>query len=361
MQVSISNIINLTPYSNYLMNDTPFFLQQSIIIIQHWATKDGCGMIGGLVFSYYSSPYFDSYIKEFRLFADIINDVGLTLDMIAPYVPKSYLIYISISATICRSLCGIAAGATKGSITEHFSKHNMADLNAKEGTQETLVSLIGMIFGIVLANMIQNMETKCHVFQEKSFYSYSAVIATWYIFILLTLIHVWANYVAVKVLRLRSLNRQRAETILYPIVSEAVEFMGDIDNWMNKEVTSKMEIERFFKNSDIMSPSECNESLWKSVQSLLFPGQIHLCVKLSRFLQNMSHNEIESVFDLFRDEKYCIQINSQSFVISVILHLDATEEDQLKAFVHTFIVKHCIHRKIIRVDDEESRIQLITR
>ncbi len=318
-------------------------------------------MIGGLVFSYYSSPYFDSYIKEFRLFADIINDVGLTLDMIAPYIPKSNLIYISISATICRSLCGIAAGATKGSITEHFSKHNMADLNAKEGTQETLVSLIGMIFGIVLANMIQNMETKCHVFQKKSFYSYSAVIATWYIFILLTLIHVWANYVGVKVLRLRSLNRQRAETILYPIVSKVAKFMADRENnWINKD-TNKISIGRFLKDIDIMSPLECNESLWKSVKSLLFPGQIHLCVKLSRFLQNMSHYEIQFVFDFFKDEKYCIQVHSQSFVISVILHLDATEEDELKAFVHAFIVKDYINRKIIRVDDEESRIQLITR
>jgi hypothetical protein len=34
-------------------------------------------MLGGLFFSYFASPFFDSYVKEFRLFADVINDLGL--------------------------------------------------------------------------------------------------------------------------------------------------------------------------------------------------------------------------------------------------------------------------------------------
>jgi hypothetical protein len=34
-------------------------------------------MLGGLLFSYFASPFFDCYVKEFRLFADVINDLGL--------------------------------------------------------------------------------------------------------------------------------------------------------------------------------------------------------------------------------------------------------------------------------------------
>ena len=45
-----------------------------------------------------------------------------------------------------RSLCGVTSGATKASLSIHFAKNgNVADLNAKEGSQETLVNLAGML------------------------------------------------------------------------------------------------------------------------------------------------------------------------------------------------------------------------
>ena len=95
-----------------------------------WAVRDGLGMIGGLLFSYAASPHFDAHVKEFRLFADILNDVALTLDMALPllltqhwissllpfvsdYLPSSYLVLTSTSM-LCKVACGMAAGATKG-------------------------------------------------------------------------------------------------------------------------------------------------------------------------------------------------------------------------------------------------------
>ena len=95
-----------------------------------WAVRDGLGMIGGLFFSYVASPHFDAHVKEFRLLADILNDVALTLDMALPlllaqhwissllpfvsdYLPSSYLVLTSTSM-LCKVACGMAAGATKG-------------------------------------------------------------------------------------------------------------------------------------------------------------------------------------------------------------------------------------------------------
>ena len=96
-------------------------------------------MIGGLLFSYVASPHFDAHVKEFRLLADVLNDIGMTLDMALPftltwlssmssrsstcfgpwystvlsYLPSAYLILTSTS-TLCKVSCGMAAGATKG-------------------------------------------------------------------------------------------------------------------------------------------------------------------------------------------------------------------------------------------------------
>ena len=163
-----------------------------------WALRDGIAMIGGLVFSYAAAPSYDAYVKEFRLFADVINDVGLALDMIAPLFQQQYILYVTSAATLCKTMCGMAAGATKPMISKHFAiAGNMADLNAKESTQETLVNIIGMILGVLLAKQIQAIDQKHeHTSDQPS----PGTIYSWIVFVVLTVVHVWANYVGVRLL-----------------------------------------------------------------------------------------------------------------------------------------------------------------
>lgn len=165
--------------------------------------RDGVGMVGGLCFSYVAAPLFDANIKEWRLFADVINDVGLTLDMLAPIWGTRWFLVVSSFSTLCKVMCGISAGATKGSITQHFSRRgNVADLNAKESTQETLVSLVGMVLGVALARFLHRLEDAGSRDLAFSF--------SWSVFVILTVLHVVANYAGVKILKLRTLNRERA-------------------------------------------------------------------------------------------------------------------------------------------------------
>jgi len=44
----------------------------------NWVFRDGVGMTCSLVFSSLAATSFDGNIKEWRLFADVINDAGLT-------------------------------------------------------------------------------------------------------------------------------------------------------------------------------------------------------------------------------------------------------------------------------------------
>lgn len=157
-----------------------------------WVLRDGSGMIGGLVFAYAVGPKFDLNVKRWRLFADVINDVGLTLDMVAPYFPTLVTEVLCLSS-ICKTMCGVAAGATRSSLMTHFAKRdNMADCSAKEGSQETAVRLFGLLFGMYFASAVN-----------------SSPQTVWIAFVVLTVIHVIANYKAVSGLWVPTVNNLR--------------------------------------------------------------------------------------------------------------------------------------------------------
>jgi hypothetical protein len=163
-----------------------------------WVLRDGAGMLGGLIFASWRGTGFDKDVKIWRLFADGINDVGLTLDLLAPLFGPEYFIYVVSLACVFKSMCGVAAGATKASLTAHFALDgNMADVQCKEGSQETAVTLIGLVFGAYFAKLA-NGSNEC----------------IWVAFFLLTALHFYANYEGVRCLRLPTLNMTRASILV---------------------------------------------------------------------------------------------------------------------------------------------------
>ena len=75
-----------------------------------WVLRDGAGMFGGMLFAWWHSARFQTNVKFWRLFADVINDVGLTLELLSPTFPQHFLA-IACVGSVCRAMCGIAAGA----------------------------------------------------------------------------------------------------------------------------------------------------------------------------------------------------------------------------------------------------------
>ena len=90
-----------------------------------WVLKDGIGMIGSLGFAYLFSDVFETNIKEWRLFADLLNNVALTLDLALSLVPSYHLTFTALSA-MCKSCCWVCAGATKGMVCWLF--HSLSDI-----------------------------------------------------------------------------------------------------------------------------------------------------------------------------------------------------------------------------------------
>ena len=164
--------------------------------------KDASSHVASLTFSFFAAMRLDSEVRAWRLFADVANDIGLTLELFAPLVPSHFLA-LSCAANAAKAVCGVAAGATKVAVSAHFARAAalssaaggaaVAEVAAKEGTQETAMTLTGLALGYVLAQALN-----------------ASLLAQWLSFILLTAVHVAANYAAVRVLALATLSRTRA-------------------------------------------------------------------------------------------------------------------------------------------------------
>ena len=227
-----------------------------------WIMRDGVALICSLVFSCMISSSFEANVKEWRLFADVINDVGLTLDMINSISTfKPYFVPLTCLSAACRTVCGVAAGCTKSSISLHFcltvgtkeksstssvssavskkkktkkaikSENNnkmeiskeatnhlgqtsgyISDLVAKEGTQENLVTLLGIVTGMIVAPYTQN------------FY------VAWVLFLFFTFLHVYANYKGVECLNLQTLNCQRLNILIEDYLKKKLDTNESISN-----------------------------------------------------------------------------------------------------------------------------------
>ena len=67
----------------------------------------------------------------YRLAADIFNDAAMILDCLSPALPRAFRVVMLSVSSILRSLCGVAAGSSKASLSAHFAlKDNLGELNA---------------------------------------------------------------------------------------------------------------------------------------------------------------------------------------------------------------------------------------
>lgn len=123
------------------------------------------------------------------------------MNLLAPLTGPFFLL-VACLGSICTAMCGVAAGATKVAITQHFVKDKsnsalLSDLHAKEGTQETIISISGLLFGSVLAYFVDR-----------------SLLLRWFVFFSLTAFHIFANYRAVTCICLQTLNEQRATILI---------------------------------------------------------------------------------------------------------------------------------------------------
>lgn len=160
--------------------------------------QESAGRIATILFAHRFGTSLEPECKMYRLLADVLNDTAFILDCLSPIFPKPIRVVILSFSSVLRSLCGVAAGSSKASLSAHFARWgNLGELNAKDSSQETVISLVGMLVGSMVVSWV------------------TTPIATWTTLILLLSIHLETNRRAVRAVKMRTLNRQRATLVFH--------------------------------------------------------------------------------------------------------------------------------------------------
>jgi hypothetical protein len=284
--------------------------------------QESAGRIATILFAWRFGTSLEPECKMYRLLADILNDFAFVLDCLSPAFPKPFRVLILSFSSVLRALCGVAAGSAKASLSAHFARWgNLGELNAKDSSQETVISLLGMLVGSVVVQWIVSP------------------FATWTTLILLLSIHLETNRRAVRAVSMRTFNRQRAN-LVYQHLRQ-----GHAPS--PKEVSTQ---ERIFEQPGVLRGSS-GEAL----------GVCQLGASMSRFLSSLasphaitrsssiSGTALTKLLQPFRNTNYVLWYDPVSISRKVSVHIalkkGATAVDQLIAWWHAVALAEASHQQ----------------
>jgi hypothetical protein len=284
--------------------------------------QESAGRIATIIFAWRFGTSLEPECKMYRLLADILNDFAFVLDCLSPAFPKPVRVLILSFSSVLRALCGVAAGSAKASLSAHFARWgNLGELNAKDSSQETVISLLGMLVGSVVVQWV------------------TSPFATWTTLILLLSIHLETNRRAVRAVSMRTLNRQRANLVYHHLRH------GHVPS--PKEVSNQ---ERIFEQPGVLRGA-AGEAI----------GVCQLGASMSVFLKSIASphpttsstsvpgTALTKLLKPFHDANYVMWYDPLSFSRKVSVHIalkkDATAVDQLMAWWHAVALAEASHQQ----------------
>lgn len=162
-----------------------------------WLLKDGAGMLGRIVFAWAKGKDLDNNSKQWRLVADACDDAARIVGLLAPAWPEHFTTIMCIQQ-LMYAVVGVGGGATRNAVTQHQARaNNSGDVSAKDGSQETMVTLLGLGLGLYVTPMLDGH-----------------IALTWAIMLVGSVLHIYANYRAVRSLQFTTFNLRRASVAI---------------------------------------------------------------------------------------------------------------------------------------------------
>ena len=160
--------------------------------------RDAIGMAASVGCAALAPRSMEAFPQWWRLVADVLNDAALFAELLSALLDPIWFVWLVCGAALMRAVVGVAGGTSRAVFRAHQARNaNLADVIAKDGSQETFVSLLGLLLGLLLAPVLDHASS-----------------AAWAVFAAATALHLAANWAAVSCLVLDSLNEQRMAALL---------------------------------------------------------------------------------------------------------------------------------------------------
>ncbi|XP_025195784.1 RUS1 family protein C16orf58 homolog [Melanaphis sacchari] len=271
--------------------------------------KDGAGMIGRITFAWWKGSELDTQCKKWRLRADALNDLAIFIELLLgmPWVKQFSIIILSFSSC-AKSIVSVAGGATRAALTQHQAiRDNMGDVSAKDGSQETCINLIAFLIGLIMLPIVENR-----------------ILLIWLIYFLVTLLHLFANYKAVKSLNINVFNSARFDlTLKYYLSNDTQNHDVQKPDFINKREACFLEDEKL---------CSFKIQLGTSVHELLYTN-------------TLTTWDLIDHIEMYKDYLYILIMDTHKDTIRVVLDKNINTESILKAYFHANILGHLISPK----------------
>jgi len=215
----------------------------ALAAVSQFLVRDGAGVLATLLFS---STANIRAVKQWRLRADVLVDIGIFLEVLAASFPAHFLPLICVG-NMCKAVCGVAAGAAGSAISYHWASNekDLADVVAKSHAQHTVTSTIGLVLAALVTRALSQS-------------SLGSPRLLWSVFGFLTFVHLAANVQCMRLLALDYLDTTRmviaassflqgkavpspmAMTRLEPLLwgrrIRSIQFGADFGQWMSSQL-----------------------------------------------------------------------------------------------------------------------------
>ncbi|KAI9733236.1 MAG: hypothetical protein M1834_003320 [Cirrosporium novae-zelandiae] len=281
--------------------------------------QESMGRLATIWFAHSLGTSLEPECKMYRLAADVFNDGAMILDCLSPALPKAPRVVLLSCSSILRALCGVAAGSAKASLSAHFAKWgNLGELNAKDSSQETIISLMGMLAGSLVVSQV------------------SSTWATWFWLISLLSIHLAMNYAAVRAVSMHTLNRQRANIVFSSLIEDD-KVLAPGDTSIKEKIFEKDGVLRW-KGSTVLRYCQIGVPLGSLLSSL---GQVQHGTRSIREM-NIDLSVLRSIY---HSEQYLLWYNARQEHAYIVLKQGVTANSQLKGWVNALMVARRISRQ----------------
>lgn len=347
--------------------------------VQNFLVRDAAGMAATLLFTAAAAARFQTDVKRWRLLADIMVDIGISLEVAAVQLPPQFFLPALCVGNMCKAVCGVAAGATGGSIAVFWASKgtDISDINAKFGAQHTVTASLGLVFAALFAKSVSTAKLS----------------VVWTLYSILTVLHIFANVRCMRLIAFQHFNTARlnmvlddhfldkwsaAESVdplptpLQVAAKEPLFFLPPrLRNQRNRTVTTKAALK--LRRMPIRFGVSFNEFVERSGKNL---EELRAVLRLSSSDQSGIHSDNIVAPSLSQKQPpYLISIGKtprQIDCIVVALQEKASSVQQLQAYFHAMLLRRTIeevsrqhprnhggdgkHTRVIGLTEAEIRI-----